>query len=147
MKFNKTNREDYPEYELITDQYEVPYGQPIEEVVGYLTKFGEKKWTFRVKYPFKTSITMLEEFKSRKAAVEAGLNGLIKEIPEPTPEPKKQKHLRPKVAEALFPRKGRNNRKTTKWRKKQYVPTVVRDVFGNPILDENGNFIKTVKRN
>ena len=145
MNFKKVERKDnLPEYGVVTDQYFVEYGAPRHETIGFVTKFGDKSWTFRSNEGFSTPLSPVQEFSTRKEAAEAGVSNIVKaSSPEMAP---KQVRINPRNWEKLIKPVGKNNRKRTKYRKTQYVDTVVRDADAKPVLDARGNMIKTGKK-
>jgi hypothetical protein len=142
MKFVKNDREDYTEYDVV-NLVESMYGaKPIEKVVGYVTKFSDKKWAFRPAKDFYTNVSPTTTFQSRELATTTALEDL--HYTGDTVD-EKAENLNQMLKFMTPKRKKANNRKNKKGRHQQLVEEVYRDASGKPILDENGNKIKTGK--
>jgi len=116
INFNKTSRQDYTEYEVLTDEYSGGSGD--ERLVGYVTKFGEKKWTFRTIGAFFSDVMPTDKFDSRKDAVFTALESLrFVETQKPVQEVEKEIDL----SMLGQYRRVNNNRKRTRGRNIQYV--------------------------
>ena len=116
ISFNKTNREDYTEYEVLTDEY--VGGNGTEQLVGYVTKFGEKKWAFRTIGSFYSDVMPTDKFDSRKDAVFTTLGSLrFVETQKPIEEVEKEIDL----SMLGQYRRVNNNRRRTRGRNIQYV--------------------------
>lgn len=140
MQFVKNNREDYTEYDVINLVEQTNGKKPIEKVVGYVTKFGSKKWAFRAAKDFVTSVDPTQTFQSRDLAVNTALEDLAYNGIE-----EKTQNLEQMLKYMIPKRKKVNNRKNRKGRQQQLVAEVLRDSEGKPILDKDGNKIKTGK--
>ena len=142
MQFVKNNREDYTEYDVVNLVASMYGGKPTEKVVGYVTKFSDKKWAFRPAKDFYTSVSPTTTFQSREVATTTALEDLhytgdtivIDTIPNMA-----------NINFAQTNKRKANNRKNKKGRHQQLVEEVYRDASGKPILDKNGNKIKTGK--
>ena len=116
IDFNKTNREDYTEYEVLTDEY--VGGNGTKQLVGYVTKFGEKKWAFRTIGSFYSDVMPTDKFDSRKDAVFTTLESLrFVETQKPIEEVEKEIDL----SMLGQYRRVNNNRRRTRGRNIQYV--------------------------
>lgn len=138
IEYNKIERQDeLTEYEVLSNEWKdingknVLTSEPI--VVGYVTKFGEKKWAFRSKKPFYTNVVATDSFKSRSLAAETGLESL--QLMEETPE-EGDNVIDIKTLKKLFPLpRIKNNKKRTRGRNVQHVP----------IKDKSGRVVSSKK--
>ena len=76
MQFVKNNREDYTEYDVVNLVASMYGGKPTEKVVGYVTKFSDKKWAFRPAKDFYTNVSPDKTFQSRELATTTALEDL-----------------------------------------------------------------------
>jgi hypothetical protein len=141
MQFVKNNREDYTEYDVVNLVASMYGGKPTEKVVGYVTKFSDKKWAFRPAKDFYTNVSPTTTFQSRELATTTALEDL--HYTGDTVDEKAENLS--KMLKFMTPKRKANNRKSKKGRHQQLVEEVYRDASGKPILDENGNKIKTGK--
>ncbi len=117
VNFNKTGRKDYTEYEVYTDEYSG--GNGTEQLAGYVTKFGDKKWAFRTLDPFFTDVMPTDTFTSRKDAVFSAIESLrFVAVAKPVSEPIEKEIDLSMLSEY---RRVNNNRKPTRGRKVQYI--------------------------
>jgi len=116
IRFEKTRREDYTEYEVITDEYLNSDGK--ERLVGYVTKFDDKKWAFRTVGEYFTDVMPTDSFTSRKEVVSTVLQSLRLVAPQkPVQDVEKEIDL----STLGQYRRVNNNRKPTRGRKVQYI--------------------------
>ena len=116
IRFEKTRREDYTEYEVITDEYSGGDGK--ERLVGYVTKFDDKKWAFRTIGSFFSDVMPTDKFDSRKDAVFNAVESLRFIMTEKPSEPTEQEIDLSMLGQY---RRVNNNRKPTRGRKVQYI--------------------------
>jgi len=116
IRFEKTRREDYTEYEVITDEYSGGDGK--ERLVGYVTKFDDKKWAFRTVGEYFTDVMPTDSFASRKEVVSTALQSLRFIAPE-----KPVQDIEKEIDLSMLGqyRRVNNNRKPTRGRKIQYI--------------------------
>lgn len=118
INFNKTKREDFTEYEVYTDEYSG--GEGNEQLVGYVTKFGDKKWAFRTIGNFFCDVMPTDTFDSRKDALGEVTNTLRFVAPRVKYENEPREIDLKDLYGARRSSIG-NNRKRTRGRNIQYV--------------------------
>tara|TARA_B100000963_G_scaffold357250_1_gene378967 strand:+ start:126 stop:554 length:429 start_codon:yes stop_codon:yes gene_type:complete len=116
INFSKTSREDYTEYAVSTDEYVGGSGD--EQLVGYVTKFGDKKWAFRTIGSFFSDVMPTDKFDSRKDAVFSAIESL-RFIQTEKPVQNTEQEIDLSAFQQYRP--VNNSRKRTRGRKIQYI--------------------------